>query len=355
MAVMQTIEWRDVTGREIVHRWPETGPGNISLGAQLTVRESQAAVFFRDGQALDVFKPGRHTLTTMNLPLLQTLISLPFGGRTPFQAEVYFVNMRTFANNKWGTPTAIPFRDSELQMVRLRAYGLYTMRVSDPQLFVNMVVGTEHRYEQSDVEAWLRDFIVARFADTLGETGGTLLDLPKLYDELAVAVRSRLSTDFSRYGMELIDFLVEAITPTEEVAAMLDERTSMEAIGDIDRFTKFATARAIREMPSAEGGGGAAATGAGLGAGIGMGAAIAGAMSQAMQAGASKQQAPAEPQTMQCPYCHAMIAVGSKFCPNCGNSLAAPVCSKCGAKLLPGAKFCSECGAPVQEADQSST
>ena len=351
MAVMQTIEWRDVTGREIVHRWPETGPGDVSLGAQLTVRESQAAVFFRDGQALDVFGPGRHTLTTMNIPILQKLVNLPFGGTTPFQAEVYFVNLRTFTNMKWGTPAAIAFRDSELQMVRLRAYGLYTMRVSSPQVFVNMVVGTEHRYDQAQSESWLRDFIVARFTDTLGETGGTLLDLPRLYDELGVAARSRIATDFDRYGLELVDFLVEAITPTEEVAAMLDERTSMEAVGDIDRFTKFATARAIREMPSAGGGAaGAAATGAGLGAGMGMGAAMVGALSQAMQPGAAQQQAPqapAQPQTMQCPHCQAAMPVGSKFCSNCGKSLAGPVC-ECGAQLPPGAKFCNECGKTVQ-------
>ena len=153
MAAMDVIEWRDASGKEIVRRWPEFGAGNIRLGSQLTVRESQEAIFFRDGKALDVFKAGRHTLTSANLPLIGRLINLPFGGKAPFQAEVYFVNMRTFTNLKWGTASPVIFRDQELGAVRLRAYGLFTMRVDDPQLFVNKVVGTEHRYDTESVAA----------------------------------------------------------------------------------------------------------------------------------------------------------------------------------------------------------
>jgi len=167
---LQVVEWRDETGTEIVHRWPEFGSGEIRLGAQLVVRESQTAVFFRDGKALDVFGPGRHTLTTLNLPLLGQLVNLAFGGQTPFQTEIYFVNMRTHTQLRWGTVSPVVFRDKELAMVRLRAHGLYTMRIQDPQLFVNTVVGTEHRYDTETVQDWLRDFIVARFNDALGDT-----------------------------------------------------------------------------------------------------------------------------------------------------------------------------------------
>jgi len=147
MALLDAIEWRDETGDELVHRWPAYGPGTVKLGAQLTVRESQTAIFFRDGKALDTFQAGRHTLETANLPLVGGLINLAFGGTTPFQAEVYFINMKTFTDMKWGTPSPIIFRDSELHSVRLRAYGAYTMRVADPQLFVNTIVGTEHAYD----------------------------------------------------------------------------------------------------------------------------------------------------------------------------------------------------------------
>ncbi len=282
MAGIDVIEWRDVTGNEIVHRWPEVGPGTIKLGAQLTVRESQDAIFYRDGKALDVFGVGRHTLTTANIPLLQGLINIPFGGETPFQAEVYFVNLRTFTQMKWGTASPVIFRDAELEMVRLRAFGAYTMRVGDSQLFVNEVVGTQHMYDTDLVASWLRDFIVARFNDVLGEVIDTVLDLPKYYDQIAAAMRARVGQDFENYGLELIDFLIEAITPPEAVIEMIDKRSGMAAVGDMDRFMRYQTAQAIGDMPNAEGGGGAAGLGMGLGAGAGMGAAMMGAMQQQM-------------------------------------------------------------------------
>ncbi len=328
MALLDAIEWRDMTGDEIVHRWPAQGPGNIRLGAQLTVRESQVAVFFRDGKALDTFQPGRHTLETANLPLVGGLVNMVFGGTTPFQAEVYFVNLKTFTNMKWGTPSPIIFRDTELATVRLRAYGNYTMRVKEPQLFVNGVVGTEHAYDTDSVSSWLRDFISARFNDTLGEVMETVLDLPKLYDEIGVAVKSRVSEDFERYGLELIDFLIGGITPPDEVMQMIDERARMEAVGDMDRFTKFRTAQAIGDMAKSGGGGdSAAATGMGMGAGIAMGATMAESLRGAMS-GQQAQQGAAAPGEVVSP-------AGAKFCAECGKPLVA------------GAKFCAECGTKV--------
>jgi len=323
MALMDVIEWRDTSGDELVHRWPENGPGTIRWGAQLTVRESQAAVFFRDGKALDVFGPGRHTLETANIPLLGALINLPFGGRTPFQAEVYFVNLKTFTGLKWGTPTPVIFRDTELHTVPLRAFGSYTMRVKDPQLFVNGVVGTEHCYDHDAVADWLRGFIVSRFTDTLGEVMQTVLDLPKVYDEIGVAVRAKVGQDFERYGLELMDFLIEAITPSEEVMEMINERARMEAVGDLQRFTQFRTAQAIGDAAKQQGGG-LAAAGVGMGAGMGMGAAMAEAM-RAAQNPPPQQAAGAQP----------VSPAGAKFCANCG------------AALVEGAKFCSACGAKV--------
>lgn len=293
MAGIDVIEWRDVTGNEIVHRWPEVGPGTIKLGAQLTVRESQEAVFYRDGKALDVFGVGRHTLTTANIPLLQGLINIPFGGETPFQAEVYFVNLRTFTEMKWGTASPVIFRDSELEMVRLRAFGAYTMRVGDSQLFVNEVVGTQHMYDTDLVASWLRDFIVARFNDVLGEVMDTVLDLPKYYDQIGATMRARVGQDFENYGLELIDFLIEAITPPEAVIEMIDKRSGMAAVGDMDRFMRYQTAQAIGDMPNAEGGGGAAGLGLGLGAGAGMGAMMMGAMQQQMGQPGQPAAAPA--------------------------------------------------------------
>jgi membrane protease subunit (stomatin/prohibitin family) len=292
MAAIDVIEWRDMTGNEIVHRWPRYGSGDVTLGAQLTVRESQQAVFFRDGKALDTFKVGRHTLTTANIPLLQRLINIPFGGDTPFQAEVYFVNMKTFTDLKWGTASPIVFRDSELDMVRLRGFGGYTMRVDDAQLFVNEVVGTQHVYDTDTVTSWLREFICSQLNDVLGEVMDTVLDLPQHYEELGQVMRSRLGEDFRNYGLELVDFKIAAINPPDEVLEMIDQRSGMAAVGNMDQYMRFRTAQAIGDMPQAEGGGGAAAVGAGMGAGIGMGS----AMMQAMQPPGqqrAQQQAPA--------------------------------------------------------------
>lgn len=354
MEGIQVIEWRDVTGEELVHRWPEEGPGTVSLGAQLTVRESQAGVFFRDGQSLDVLGPGRHTLTALNLPLVQSLINIPFGGTTPFQAEVYFVNMRIATNLKWGTPQPVIFRDKELDFVRLRAFGLYTMRVQDPQLFVNMVVGTEHVYTNQQANDWLRDFIVGRFNDVLGETIDTILDLPAYYNEIGVAVKSRVGEDFTRYGLELIDFVIQAVTPPEEVTEMIDQRAAMRGVGDMRTFLQYRTAQAIGDMPGAGGEGGLTGSMAGMGAGLGGGMAMAGAMMQAMQGalapqpGAAAQPAPAGPQPT-CSECQQPVAPGAKFCPNCGANLQGATCPECGAAAPTDAKFCPECGHALGE------
>lgn len=344
MALLDVIEWQDVSGDEIVHRWPAYGPGTIKFGAQLTVRESQAAVFFRDGKALDVLGPGRHTLETANIPLLERLINLPFGGETPFQAEVYFVNMRTLTGLKWGTPSPIVFRDSELAMVRLRAMGAYTCRVADPQLFINEVVGTESRYDTESVVTWLRDFIVSRFNQTLGTQLKTVLDLPVQYEQIAAVTKTRVGEDFQNYGLELIDLLIEAITPPEEVMKMIDERAGMEAAGDMRKFLQYRTAEAIGKMPEAGGeAGGAAAAGVGLGAGVGMGAAMAGAMRDAMapepQAAAPQHQAGGG----TCPQGHPVPA-GAKFCPQCGAAVGQAFCPHCGKPIPAGSKFCPECG-----------
>jgi membrane protease subunit (stomatin/prohibitin family) len=326
MALTDVIEWRDTGGDEIVQRWPLSGPGSIRWGAQLTVRESQAAVFLRDGKALDVLGPGRHTLETANLPLLQTLVNLPFGGRSPFQAEVYFVNLKTFTGMKWGTPTPIIFRDAELHTVSLRAFGSYTMRVREPQLFVNTVVGTESCYDQDTVQDWLRGFVASRFTDTLGNVMQTVLDLPKVYEELGVAVKARVGEDFTRYGLELVDFVVEAVTPPDEVMEMINERARMEAVGDLGRFTQFRAAEALGDAAKADGGGMASA-GVGMGAGVAMGAAMAQAMREANQDPASPAQGGASDEVVS--------PAGAKFCAGCGKP------------LVPNARFCSDCGAKV--------
>ncbi|MCC6314048.1 MAG: SPFH domain-containing protein [Thermomicrobiales bacterium] len=347
MAIIDVIELTNERPGEIVRRVPETGPGEFKLGSQLIVREGQRAVFVRDGKALDIFGPGRHTLSTDNIPLLTGLIGLPFGGRSPFTAEVYFVSMRDFTDLKWGTPQPLVYRDTELGMIRLRAFGTYAMRVADPQLFVNQIVGTRGVYSTSDIEDYLRSIILNEFNDLLGSLTTSILDIQGMTRELAVTARNALTDDFERLGLELRGFQISSITPPEAVQQRIDERSGMAALGDMGAYMQFKTAQAIGDVGAGKAGGGAgdvAATGVGVGAGIGMGAAMAGAVQGAFNRPA--EQPASATATITCPNCHATIPAGSKFCPNCGQPLqpATVTCPNCGTANPAGAKFCVECG-----------
>ena len=292
---MEVIQYQDPSGQVMVARYPANGTAAIRLGSQLIVEESQAAVFFRDGKALDTFGPGRHTLATQNVPLLASLFGLPFGGESPFQSAVVFVSTRTFLDLKWGTKEPVVFRDHELAMVRLRAFGKFAVRVGNPQLFVNGVVGTRGLYSTEGVESYFREVIVARLTDVLGENLTSIFDLPKLYDELALALKARVADDFAKYGIELADLILGSISPPEEVQKLIDERSGMGAIGDMNAYLKFKAARAMGDAAQSSGDGGAAGAGLGLGVGVGMGAMIPQMMREAMQPGGAPAPAAAAP------------------------------------------------------------
>jgi membrane protease subunit (stomatin/prohibitin family) len=341
MALVEVVEYLDESGREIVHREPERGSLELKLGAQVIVQDNQWAVFFRDGKALDVLGSGRHTLTSLNVPLLGKLIGAAFGGKSPFQAMVYYVSRQTFTELKWGTKEPITFRDSELSMVRLRAFGRFSTRVVEPGIFIQQLVGTRGKYSSDEIEDFLRDLCVARLNDLLGETLKTILDLPRYYDELSGGLKGRVADDFAKYGLELVDFLIGAITPPEEVQKMIDERAGMGAIGDMQRYMQFKAARGIEAAATNPGEAGGAA-GLGLGAGIGMmmPQMIAGAMGGVARPGA----APAPAAATNCPKCQNAVPTGSKFCNSCGASLAPAACPKCNTPVPAGAKFCGNCG-----------
>lgn len=278
--IIDVIEAPTQRGDELVVRVPENEAGDFRLGSQVIVRESQRAVFYRDGKSLDTFEPGRHTITTMNLPILSGLLRMATSGKDIFTAEVYFVNMREITDLKWGTPQPISLRDSDLGLVRLRAFGQYTIQITEPKRFVDQIVGVQGVYRTSQIEEYLRNAVISRITDVIAENMTSILDLPRLFDEIAAAVRAKVQDDFTAMGIMLKQFMIVSITPTEETAKAIDERASMGAIGNMDAYMKFKTARAIGDAAQQPGSG--TGEGLGLGAGIGMGAGMAGMIANTM-------------------------------------------------------------------------
>ncbi len=344
---LENIEWFDETGKELVHRLPESGSGEIKWGAQLTVRESQAAVLFYKGKACDAFGPGRHTLKTGNLPIVTKILSIPWRGNSPLRAEVYMANLKYFTDLKWGTSNPVAFKDSELGLIRLRAHGVFNIQIVQPVLFINSMVGTMGKFTTDDVGNYLKRVIVSRFNDYLGETLDTILNLAGQFDELSKELQKRLAEDFGHFGLHLSHLYITSITPPEEVQKAIDDKSRLSVINDIDKFVKMKAAMAMEKAAEGQGE-------AGAGIGLGMGMMMPGmfAASQATAAPASTQPAKSE---IVCPDCQNMIPSDARFCPLCGHQqLVLSQCVNCGKNLAPNAKFCSKCGHSTSEKPQIS-
>ncbi|MDX2039227.1 MAG: SPFH domain-containing protein [Isosphaeraceae bacterium] len=335
---LEVLEFFDPTGRSLVQRIPAEGSADIKYGAQLIVQESQKALFVREGQVYDEFSAGRYTLSTANIPLITRILTIPWE-KSPFTASVYFVGLQNFIDLKWGTKQPIPFRDKELSIVRLRSFGKFAIRVVEPRLLLSTLVGTSGLYTTDQVEDYLRDRIVSRLTDVLGTTLTSLFDLPALYDEIASAVRARTADDFRGFGLELTELMIGGISPPDEVQAMIDARSSMSAVGDMNAFLKFQAAKAMTQ--GGEGGDdGSGMMKAGLGAGLGM--MMPGLIREAMNTPGSPAPAAVPPTAIpQSAPAHAPDAAAPS------GSTAPKFCSQCGSKLGAGAKFCGECGARI--------
>ena len=344
---LENLEWFDETGQELVHRLPEEGSGEIKYGAQLTLRESQAGVFYYKGKAVGVFGPGRHTLKTANIPLLTKIASLPWGMKSPLRAEVYFVNLKVFTNLKWGTRDPVAFKDSELGLIRLRAFGVFNLQVVQPVLFINRLVGTQGIYTTAEVEEYLNRVIISRFNDHMGETIDSILNLPSKYDELSEGLSERLQEDFGHFGINLTHIYISSITPPPEVQQAIDDRSRMGVFDDMNKLMQMKAAMAMEKASEAEGG-------AGMGMGTGMGLMMPAMFAQYFAGGLPQSGKKEDAQKAKCPECQHNIPMEAKFCHQCGHQqVVFNQCTGCNKNLTPGAKFCSRCGESVADMPQA--
>jgi len=343
---LEVIEWFDETGKELVHRIPEKGSGEIKFGAQLTVRESQAGVLFYKGKACDAFGPGRHTLKTANIPVLTKILAIPWGTTSPLRAEVYLTNLKIFANLKWGTRDPVAFRDSQLGLIRLRAHGMFNIQIVQPVLFINSLVGTMGKFTTEEIEEYLKRVIVSRFNDHLGENLDSLFNLPGRYDELSEGLQNRLQDDFSHFGLSLKDLYITSITPPPEVQQAIDDQSRLNVIQDLDKLVKMKAAMAMEKASESTGEAGA---GMGMGLGMMMPAMFADSFRPRTGAGGGAGAGLAH-QEIKCPDCGNAISQDAKFCPLCGHQqLVLDQCVNCGKNLPPSARFCPKCGHPADE------
>lgn len=281
---LEIIEWVDDTRDTMVYRFPVYAK-EIKNGAKLVVREGQAAVFIREGKLADVMNPGTYTLDTKNLPILATLLGWKYGFESPFKCEVYFAATRQFTDLKWGTQNPIMMRDPDFGVVRLRAFGAYAFRISDPGKFIKEIVGTEGLFETAQISDYLRDMLLQAFATALGSAKIAALDLAANYREIGDKLTHAINEDFGQHGLTLTRFLISNISVPQEVEAAMDKRSEMGAVGDLGRFTQYQVASAIPD--AAKQPGGMAGIGMGLGAGMAMGGQMANAVGQGLAGGAA--------------------------------------------------------------------
>jgi membrane protease subunit (stomatin/prohibitin family) len=320
---IDVIHWTEPADGILAYRYPMEDM-EIQNGGQLTVRDSQAAVFVNQGQIADVFGPGLYTLSTNTLPILTYLQNWDKAFKSPFKSDVYFFSTRLQVNQKWGTATPITIRDKEFGAVRMRAYGIYAYRIADPKIFYQKVSGTRPAYMVSDLDGQLRNSIIGQMTDMFGNSSVDFLDMASHQSQLGQNMLSGLRPMFADLGLLLDSFTLENISMPEELQKLLDQRIGMNMVGDMGRYTQFQVAQSL-PIAAANEGGGLAGAGVGLGAGM--------LMAQQMM-NAAKPAAPAGPAAPGAP--EGAAASGTKFCINCGKTMPKP------------AKFCPECGGAQQ-------
>lgn len=325
---IDVIEWVDSSPDTLVYRFP-THNREIQMGSSLIVRESQMAVFVYRGQIADVYEPGNYKLVTAQMPIMTTLQHWTHGFNSPFKAEVYYFNTRQYTDLKWGTPNPITLRDPEFGVLRVRAFGTYAVRVSDPEKVMKEISGTEERYAVSQIENQIRASIITRFTDHIAESKVPFLDFAANLNEFSQALTPVMQEELAKFGLSLESFFIQNMSLPPEVEKILDQRAGMAAIGDnMDQYTKFQVANSIPQAAAAGGDGGMAGAGIGAGIGMAMGNVIAGSL----QGGAPNAAPPAAAAPAQgggimvrctAAGCNQLNSETARFCSNCGNKLFA--------------------------------
>ena len=337
---LEIIEYQETRNDEISHRIPERGSAEFKLGGQCIVRENQVAIFCCGGKAADVFPPGRHTVTTANIPIITKLLSLPWGFKSPIRTEVYFVNTKIFTDLKWGTKEPITLRDTDFGLVRVRGFGRFAIRVIEPLVFINNLVGQDDSFRTDEIEDYLRDLIVSHVNDWLGTNMKSILDLPGQYKMFSEAMKPHLNASMAKYGLELTEFFINNFNLPEEVQKAVDKRASMGAIGDVGKYAQFQMADAMRDMAKNPGTGNSAV--------MMMGMMMPGMMFNQLnqqQAAQLKSEGKKAEDYVSCPKCQGTNEKGTRFCSHCGDAMVVEKrCPSCGAGVHMDAKFCNECG-----------
>jgi membrane protease subunit (stomatin/prohibitin family) len=340
--LLKVIEWEDSSKDTLVYRYPLTDRDEIMNSSTLVVRPSQVALFIHKGEIADIFAAGTYKLSTENIPFLTKMLSLPTGFDSPIKAEIYFVNTKLFASNKWGTQNPIMMRDNDFGTIRLRGYGIYSFKVDDAKVFMKEMFGTNNIYKLNDVVDYLKPLIVQGVTDAIAESKISALDLAANYKEFGETITKCANDDFEKVGLKLVSCVIENLSLPEEVEKALDERTKLGVLEDkMGTYTQLKSANAIEEAAKNQSGGNFAGIGIGLGAGRTLGNVFANNLATENK---PKEKAP---EKVKCYSCGAEINKGSKFCSECGAKQESKYCSKCGTKLSPSAKFCPECGEKV--------
>ncbi|MGO9240534.1 MAG: SPFH domain-containing protein [Bryobacteraceae bacterium] len=339
---IKVVHWTEDGDDTLAFRYPMQDM-QISTGAQLTVRESQMALFVNEGRVADVFGPGLYTLNTHTLPVLTNLMNWDKAFQDPFKSDVYFFSTRQKTAQRWGTATPVTIRDKDFGAVRLRGYGIYAWHVADARAFYTKLSGTRDIYKLGDIEPQLRETIVGRMSNAFAESGIPFLDMAANLVAVGQKIREAATPVFAELGIELDSFVVENLSLPEELQKRLDERVGMNMLGNMQQYTQFQAAQSL-PIAAANEGGGFAAIGAGLAAGVGMGGVMMNAMSPALAPGQSPPPpSPAAPASAP-PAPVAPVAAAPAAAPAAGPSADMKFCFNCGQKIPRASKFCAECG-----------